>query len=118
MKGCRSVIGVRILYVCTLMFTVASSGCNDDASVAVSEGAHKTVLIAVNMEGEIFLSGKSAAITMNELSSGVGHLVDSEDDYVFVIQSDGAGTYAKEVKKTLLNQGVEKHQVVIARSRH
>jgi biopolymer transport protein ExbD len=107
---------MRILLAVAI--AVALIACGEDTITHAPGENPEIVIIAINENGEIFMSSRESSLSMDEFPKEVSRLLDGEGSYSFVIQSDEGGrSHAKKVEKLLHNGGVEERHVAISRSR-
>ena len=100
-----------------LILALSLSGCDDDTIIHGPNERTETVMIAVNANGEVFLSTGGPPVTFQELPGEIEGLLSSENEYSFVIQvADSGGTHANEIEKILHSQGVKDRHVAIAKA--
>lgn len=100
-----------------LILALSLFGCDDDTIILGSNERTETVMIAVNSNGEVFLSTGESPVTFQELPGEIEGLLNSENEYSFVIQAaDSGGAHAKEIEKILHSQGVKDRHIAIAKA--
>lgn len=101
--------------ILVLILTLALFACDNDTIIHAPDEHTETVMIVVNADREIFLSTGGSPVTLEELPREVNVLLNSENEYSFVIQAaESGGAYAKEIEEILYSQGVKSRHVAIA----
>lgn len=103
-------------HVLAIVLALSLVGCGDDTITYLPGENHKTVLVSILENGEVFLSTKDSPIALQELPKEIESLLSMEEGYSFVIQSEDGGLAAK-VEEILHKEGVKDWHVAIAQNR-
>lgn len=111
---------VRVFFRVFVVIAVAIllTACENESNSYAPEISSELVMIAVNKNGEIFISTRESSLSLGEFSSEVSRLLNEGGSYSFVLQSDEGGyTNRKKVEKMLHDNGVTARHIVISRNR-
>src|SRR5690606_3820415 len=104
---------MRVIVIIFLLS--ATFGCESDHILIHAVDEYREVLsVAVNNDGEVFVSNSDSHTTLDELPREIRKLLESSTNYSFVIHTDGDDrTQAEKVKEILDQEGVERDHVAI-----
>lgn len=106
---------MRVIVIIFLLSAII--GCESDHILIHAADEHREVLtVAINRNGEIFISSLDSPTTLEELPREIRKLLESSKNYSFVIHTDGDDRdQAEKVREIFYLEGVERHHVAISK---